>query len=205
MEDEGGNSNLCYCLPIPSSDRRSTPHVWRRRAEALRFQFRATIDVSETSLKYPLSLADSLSPLGGGLLDELCSVEFGPRSCMIMLSAETSASFSIYIKGVRAGGGIGLIIDAFGELRDQLQSVVDDMGKDYFDKVHAWIRYACAEEHNLANYMFFLMHLINKTDTEYTGQETYVWEFYQQRCWDFFPVSDCFRKQYEDELMGGTS
>jgi len=44
---------------------------------------------------------------------------------------------------------------------------------------------------------FFLMHLINKPDTEYTGQETYVWNMYQQRCWDFFPVGDCFRKQNE--------
>lgn len=50
---------------------------------------------------------------------------------------------------------------------------------------------------------FFLMHLINKPDTEYTGQETYVWNMYQQRCWDFFPVGDCFRKQYEEELGGG--
>lgn len=108
----------------------------------------------------------------------------------------------------------GLIIDAFGELRDQLQSVVDDMesncficgiGKDYFDKVPHGFDTHVQKEHNLANYMFFLMHLINKPDTEYTGQETYVWEFYQKRCWDFFPVGDCFRKQYEDELMGGTS
>lgn len=52
------------------------------------------------------------------------------------------------------------------------------------------------------NCRFFLMHLINKPDTEYTGQETHVWELYQQRCWDFFPVGDCFRKQYEDELGG---
>lgn len=48
------------------------------------------------------------------------------------------------------------------------------------------------------------MHLINKPDTEHTGQETYVWNMYQKRCWDFFPVGDCFRKQYEDEL-GGSS
>lgn len=46
------------------------------------------------------------------------------------------------------------------------------------------------------------MHLINKPDTEYTGQETYVWNMYQQRSWDFFPVGDCFRKQYEEELSG---
>jgi len=105
----------------------------------------------------------------------------------------------------------GLIIDAFGELRSQLQSVVDDMeancficgiGKDYFDKTPHGFETHVMKEHNLANYLFFFMHLINKPDTDYTGQETYVWELYQKRCWDFFPVGECFRKQYEDELSG---
>ena len=31
-------------------------------------------------------------------------------------------------------------------------------------------------------------------------QESYVWGMYQQRIWDFFPVGECFRKQYEEEL-----
>lgn len=124
-----------------------------------------------------------------------------------------------------------MIIDAFGELRDQLESVKDNMEsncficglpKDYFDTVPHGFDTHVQQEHNLANYMcvwqkrtfklfhvlvkplfdlftsrFFLMHLINKPDTEYTGQETYVWNMYQQRCWDFFPVGDCFRKQNE--------
>ena len=56
----------------------------------------------------------------------------------------------------------GLIIDAFGELRDQLQSVVDDMesncfictiGKDYFDLTPHGFDTHVAKEHNLANYM----------------------------------------------------
>jgi ryanodine receptor 2 len=103
----------------------------------------------------------------------------------------------------------GLIIDAFGELRSQLQSVVDDMeaacficgiGKDYFDKVPHGFETHVQKEHNLANYLFFLMHLINKDENDYTGQETYVWEMYQQRCWDFYPVGECFQKQYENEL-----
>ncbi|XP_058809913.1 ryanodine receptor [Phymastichus coffea] len=100
----------------------------------------------------------------------------------------------------------GLIIDAFGELRDQLESVKTNMesmcficglGKEYFDAVPHGFDTHVQNEHNLANYMFFLMHLINKPDTEHTGQETYVWKMYQQRCWDFFPVGDCFRKQNE--------
>lgn len=32
------------------------------------------------------------------------------------------------------------------------------------------------------------------------AQESYVWKMYQERCWDFFPAGDCFRKQYEDQL-----
>lgn len=102
----------------------------------------------------------------------------------------------------------GLIIDAFGELRDQLESVKEDMEsncfictmeKGYFEAVPHGFDMHVQNEHNLANYMFFLMHLINKPDTEYTGQETYVWNMYQRRCWDFFPVGDCFRKQNEDK------
>lgn len=75
-------------------------------------------------------------------------------------------------------------------------------------------------------FRFFLMYLINKDETEHTGQvrgdrlvqscsrsplvltsgslsllqESYVWKMYQERCWDFFPAGDCFRKQYEDQL-----
>lgn len=102
----------------------------------------------------------------------------------------------------------GLIIDAFGELRDQLLTVASDMesncficgiGKEVLDKVPRGFDTHVQKEHNLANYMFFLMHLINKPDTDYTGQETYVWELYQRRCWDFFPVGECFRDQSEEE------
>ncbi|XP_077586244.1 ryanodine receptor 2 [Stigmatopora nigra] len=103
----------------------------------------------------------------------------------------------------------GLIIDAFGELRDQQEQVKKDMetkcficgiGNEYFDKVPHGFETHTLQEHNLANYLFFLMYLINKDETEHTGQESYVWKMYQERCWEFFPVGDCFRKQYEDQL-----
>ncbi|VUZ49839.1 unnamed protein product, partial [Hymenolepis diminuta] len=104
----------------------------------------------------------------------------------------------------------GFIIDAFGDLRDQLEQVREDLeskcficgiGKEYFDATpHGFDRHV-EREHNFANYMYFLMHIINKPDTEFTGQETFVWELYQQRCLDFFPIGNCFRKQYEEELQ----
>ncbi|KAM9726666.1 ryanodine receptor 2-like [Menidia menidia] len=103
----------------------------------------------------------------------------------------------------------GLIIDSFGELRDQQEQVKEDMetkcficgmGSEYFDTTPHGFETHTLQEHNLANYLFFLMYLINKDETEHTGQESYVWKMYQERCWEFFPVGDCFRKQYEDHL-----
>ncbi|TSS85079.1 Ryanodine receptor 2 [Bagarius yarrelli] len=102
-----------------------------------------------------------------------------------------------------------LIIDAFGELRDQQEQVKEDMetkcficgiGSEYFDGVPHGFESHTLHEHNLANYLFFVQYLINKDVTEHTGQESYVWKMYQERCWEFFPVGDCFRKQYEDQL-----
>ncbi|MGH0166941.1 UNVERIFIED_CONTAM: hypothetical protein FKN15_051830 [Acipenser sinensis] len=44
------------------------------------------------------------------------------------------------------------------------------IGSDYFDTTPHGFETHTLEEHNLANYMFFLMYLINKDDTEHTGQ-----------------------------------
>ena len=146
---------------------------------------------------------------GGGIGDEIESPDGDEYEVYRILF---DISFFFFIIVILLAIIQGLIIDAFGELRDQLESVKENMESncficgmpsDYFDSVPHGFDVHVGKEHNLANYMFFLMHLINKDETEYTGQETYVWNMYQQRCWDFFPVGDCFRKQYEEELSGG--
>lgn len=143
---------------------------------------------------------------GGGIGDEIESPDGDPYEVYRILFDITFFFFVIVILLAIIQG---LIIDAFGELRDQLAQVTENMesmcficgiGKEFFDKQPRGFEVHTEKEHNFANYMFFLMHLINKPDTEYTGQETYVWELYQQRSWEFFPVGDCFRKQYEEEL-----
>lgn len=66
------------------------------------------------------------------------------------------------IKNTYFSMSLGLIIDAFGELRNQLESVKNDMesncficgmGKDYFDAVPHGFDTHVQQEHNLANYM----------------------------------------------------
>lgn len=115
----------------------------------------------------------------------------------------------------------GLIIDAFGDLRDQLEQVREDLeskcficgiGKEYFDATpHGFDRHV-EREHNFANYMwvacptyrnmyiyipilicatltspfrYFLMHIINKPDTEFTGQVRTIkhcyWNYYSRQ------------------------
>ncbi|TNM94653.1 hypothetical protein fugu_017412 [Takifugu bimaculatus] len=143
---------------------------------------------------------------GGGIGDELEDPAGDPYELYRILFDITFFFFVIVILLAIIQG---LIIDAFGELRDQQEQVKEDMetkcficgiGNDYFDRTPHGFETHTLQEHNLANYLFFLMYLINKDETEHTGQESYVWKMYQERCWDFFPTGDCFRKQYEDQL-----
>ncbi|XP_063078860.1 ryanodine receptor 3-like isoform X3 [Engraulis encrasicolus] len=143
---------------------------------------------------------------GGGIGDEIEDPAGDPSELYRILFDITFFFFVIVILLAIIQG---LIIDAFGELRGQQDQVKEDMetkcficgiGNDYFDTTPHGFETHTLQEHNLANYLFFLMYLINKDETEYTGQESYVWNLYQQRCWDFFPAGDCFRKQYEDQL-----
>uniref|UniRef100_A0A452GAX0 Ryanodine receptor 2 n=1 Tax=Capra hircus TaxID=9925 RepID=A0A452GAX0_CAPHI len=104
----------------------------------------------------------------------------------------------------------GLIIDAFGELRDQQEQVKEDMetkcficgiGNDYFDTVPHGFETHTLQEHNLASLNSACWRNWRENPSHYhQTQESYVWKMYQERCWEFFPAGDCFRKQYEDQL-----
>uniref|UniRef100_A0A670JW45 Ryanodine receptor 3 n=1 Tax=Podarcis muralis TaxID=64176 RepID=A0A670JW45_PODMU len=143
---------------------------------------------------------------GGGIGDEIEDPAGDPYE---MYRIVFDITFFFFVIVILLAIIQGLIIDAFGELRDQQEQVKEDMetkcficgiGNEYFDTTPHGFEMHTLQEHNLANYLFFLMYLINKDETEHTGQESYVWKMYQERCWDFFPAGDCFRKQYEDQL-----
>lgn len=73
----------------------------------------------------------------------------------------------------------GLIIDAFGELRDQMESVKANMesncficglGKDYFDAVPRGFDTHVMQEHNLANYMYVYCNLQKFTPNAFVSR-----------------------------------
>nr|CAD2195338.1 unnamed protein product [Meloidogyne enterolobii] len=144
---------------------------------------------------------------GGGIGDELES-PYGDELEYARMLYDISFFFFVII--ILLAIMQGLIIDAFGELRDQQESATEklesscfvcDIGKETFDRLPRGFDNHTKKEHNFANYLFFLQHLVNKDETEYTGQETYVREKYDNRDWEFFPVGECFMKQYEDQLI----
>lgn len=53
-------------------------------------------------------------------------------------------------------------------------------------------------EHRNDSCMYALNIILITTFNQF--KESFVWKMYQERCWDFFPAGDCFRKQYEDQL-----
>ncbi|KAK0411652.1 hypothetical protein QR680_005766 [Steinernema hermaphroditum] len=144
---------------------------------------------------------------GGGIGDELESPYGDDLEYARMLY---DISFFFFVIVILLAIMQGLIIDAFGELRDQQESATEklesscficDIGKETFDRMPRGFEIHTTKEHNFANYLFFLQYLVNKDETEYTGQETYLREKYDNRDWEFFPVGECFVKQYEDQLL----
>lgn len=138
---------------------------------------------------------------GGGIADVLESATGDPNEFLRLFFDITFFFFVIVILLAIIQG---LIIDAFGELRDKEEAVTVEMQtkcficglpKSEFDHIPHGFDNHISREHNMAHYMFFLLYLIKKQESEFSGQESYVWELYLKRKWDFFPVGDCFQNQ----------
>uniref|UniRef100_A0A803VT98 Ryanodine receptor 3 n=1 Tax=Ficedula albicollis TaxID=59894 RepID=A0A803VT98_FICAL len=142
---------------------------------------------------------------GGGIGDEIEDPAGDPYE---MYRIVFDITFFFFVIVILLAIIQGLIIDAFGELRDQQEQVREDMetkcficgiGNDYFDTTPHGFETHTLQEHNLANYLTNCT-VTGKINTLPHFQESFVWKMYQERCWDFFPAGDCFRKQYEDQL-----
>ncbi|KAL5966802.1 Ryanodine receptor 3 [Taenia solium] len=113
---------------------------------------------------------------GGGIGDEIEPPDGDAHGALRILFDMSLCFFVIIILFAITRG---LIIDAFGELEDRLEQVQEDLGskcficgigKEYFDATpHGFDRHV-EREHNVANHMYFLMHIINKPNTEFSGQ-----------------------------------
>ncbi|RKP13226.1 hypothetical protein BJ684DRAFT_20267 [Piptocephalis cylindrospora] len=92
----------------------------------------------------------------------------------------------------------GIIFDTFGTLRDRRSAIQKDMKHfcficsipaQEFQKHGNGFEYHIQHEHNMWQYLFFLVHLQIKDRTEYTSQESYVSDMLQSGDYAFFPIN----------------
>ncbi|KAL9543559.1 hypothetical protein MBANPS3_008056 [Mucor bainieri] len=93
----------------------------------------------------------------------------------------------------------GIIFDTFGHLRDERSSIQQDMKNSCFIcsipavefQRHAKKGFEdhVKNDHNIWQYLFFLVHLRNKDRTEYTGPESYVAGCLKNADYSFFPIN----------------
>ena len=91
-----------------------------------------------------------------------------------------------------------VILDTFAELRDQKQKIEEDIATKCFicgidsytfDRYGNGFQNHIKNDHNMWKYLFFVAHLLIKDRTNYTGQESYVYEKLKVRDLSFYPVN----------------
>ncbi|KAI9249172.1 hypothetical protein BDA99DRAFT_575816 [Phascolomyces articulosus] len=105
----------------------------------------------------------------------------------------------------------GIIFDTFGHLRDERSSIQQDMNNTCFICSISSVEFQrlakkgfedhVKHDHNIWQYLFFLVHLKTKDRTEYTGPESYVSECLKEANYSFFPVNRalCLKQGESDD------
>jgi len=91
----------------------------------------------------------------------------------------------------------GIIIDTFSAMREMTENKINDMktvcficsiDRYTFDKQGTPFDIHIKEEHNMWKYLYYLVYLSTKDETEYTGLESYVGALMADENVGFYPV-----------------
>jgi len=133
---------------------------------------------------------------GGGIGDVMTSSDWHENNAIFRILYDSSFFFIVII--ILMNIIFGIIIDTFGELREEAEKIQEDienfcficgLERREFDRLSkAGFEYHQNVEHNLWNYLAFYMHLKKKEKTEYTGPEQYVMDMIQSKNYKFVPT-----------------
>ncbi|KAI8977223.1 hypothetical protein BDF20DRAFT_988226 [Mycotypha africana] len=95
----------------------------------------------------------------------------------------------------------GIIFDTFGYLRDERSAIQQDIKESVEFQRHSKKGFEdhVKNDHNIWQYLFFLVHLKNKDRTEYTGPESYVAGCLKNADYSFFPINRALGLQKEEQ------
>ncbi|KAK6750287.1 hypothetical protein RB195_002332 [Necator americanus] len=131
---------------------------------------------------------------GGGIGDVLRSV--GPEENLFYYRIIYDLSFFVVLIVIVLNLIFGVIIDTFGDLRTEKNDKEDvlknscficGLERGKFDNRSVTFEDHQAEEHNLWHYLYFIVWLQIKDETEFTGPESYVAQCIKDRNLDWFP------------------
>jgi inositol 1,4,5-triphosphate receptor type 1 len=108
-------------------------------------------------------------------------------------------SFFVMISIIGLNVVFGIIVDTFSQLRDEKYQIEDAMEsecficslKSYdFERFGNGFKKHIKDEHNMWNYLYFLMHLEEKDPNDYTSHEFYVQQLLKRKEEvQFFPIN----------------
>ncbi|XP_062921619.1 inositol 1,4,5-trisphosphate receptor type 3 isoform X1 [Mobula hypostoma] len=90
----------------------------------------------------------------------------------------------------------GVIIDTFADLRSEKQKkeetlrstcFICGLERDKFDNKTVSFEEHIKLEHNIWNYLYFIVLILEKNETDYTGPESYVYQMIKTKNLDWFP------------------
>merc|ERR1711871_797046 len=102
----------------------------------------------------------------------------------------------------------GIIIDTFSALRDMTESKINDMkttcficsiDRYTFDRQGTPFDIHIKQEHNMWKYLYYLVYLKTKDETEYSGLESYVASLTADDNVGFYPVNKSMCLDADDE------
>jgi len=151
---------------------------------------------------FTFTLTDGIRS-GGGIGDVLQPLEFyDPRFWPRFIFDLT---FYMLIIIILLNVVFGIILDTFGELRDDRQAFEEDiktkcficaLPDNTFQQKALGFKYHIKSEHNLWNYVYFFTYLDLKSRDEYTFAEEYVYDKKKASDISFFPIEKaiCLQK-----------
>ena len=120
----------------------------------------------------------------GGIGDLTEPIHFNDEKEHYLVKLAHDASFHVMVKIIMLNVLFGIIIDTFAQLRDQKARIDNDMvnvcficnyERLLFEKYsEGGMARHIAEDHNLWQYVYYMVHLYTKDTSEHTGIESFV-------------------------------
>lgn len=134
-----------------------------------------------------VTMLDKGLRFGGGIGDVTEPIHYNNAREKYWFKLVHDASFHIIVKVILLNVLFGIIIDTFAQMRDEEAKKVNDQinvcficnfDRMQFDK-SGGLRKHITDDHNLWNYVYYMVHLESKDRSDHTGVESYILDKYK--------------------------